>query len=111
MDLLREEKKKVILVINKYDEAGQEKLLPLTQKYSELYDFEDIVPISAKTGKNVDLLLSIITKMLPEGPRLYDSEYMTDQTERVIAAELIREQVLRQREELSSQEILLTIFS
>ena len=49
---------------------------------------------SAKTGKNVDLLLSVITKMLPEGPRLYDSEYMTDQTERVIAAELIREQLL-----------------
>lgn len=94
MDLLREENKKVILAINKYDEAGQEKLLPLTQKYSELYNFEDIVPISAKTGKNVDLLLSVITKMLPEGPRLYDSEYMTDQTERVIAAELIREQVL-----------------
>ena len=94
MDLLREENKKVILAINKYDEAGQEKLLPLTQKYSELYDFEDIVPISAKTGKNVELLLSVITKLLPEGPRLYDSEYMTDQTERVIAAELIREQVL-----------------
>ena len=94
LDLLKEENKKVILAINKYDEAGQEKLLPLTQKYSELYTFEDIVPISAKTGRNVDLLLTIITKMLPEGPRLYDSEYMTDQTERVIAAELIREQVL-----------------
>lgn len=94
MELLKESSKKVILVINKYDEAGQEKLLPLTQKYSELYDFEDVVPVSAKTGRNVDLLLSVISKMLPEGPRLYDSEYMTDQTERVIAAELIREQVL-----------------
>ncbi|MBR3248368.1 MAG: GTPase Era [Clostridiales bacterium] len=94
MALLKESGKKVILAINKYDEAGQEKLLPLTQKYSELYDFVDIVPLSAKTGRNVDLLLSVITKMLPEGPRLYDSEYMTDQTERVIAAELIREQVL-----------------
>ena len=94
MSLLKESDKKVILAINKYDEAGQEKLLPLTQKYSELYDFEDIVPISAKTGRNVDLLLSVITKMLPAGPRLYDSEYMTDQTERVIAAELVREQVL-----------------
>ena len=94
MELLKDSNKKVILVINKYDEAGQEKLLPLTQKYSGLYNFEDIVPVSAKTGRNVDLLLSVITKMLPEGPRLYDSEYMTDQTERVIAAELIREQVL-----------------
>lgn len=94
MSLLKESDKKVILVINKYDEAGQEKLLPLTQKYSELYDFADVVPVSAKTGKNVDLLLSVITGMLPAGPRLYDSEYMTDQTERVIAAELIREQVL-----------------
>lgn len=94
MELLKGSNKKVILAINKYDEAGQEKLLPLTQKYSELYNFEDIVPVSAKTGRNVDLLLSVITKMLPEGPRLFDSEYMTDQTERVIAAELIREQVL-----------------
>ena len=94
LTLLKDSNKKVILVINKYDEAGQEKLLPLTQKYSELYDFEDVVPVSAKTGRNVDLLLSVITKMLPEGPRLYDSEYMTDQKERVIAAELIREQVL-----------------
>ena len=94
LELLKEGGKKVILAINKYDEAGQEKLLPLTQKYSELYSFEDIVPISAKTGRNVDLLLSVITKMLPEGPRLYDSEYMTDQTERIIAAEFIREQVL-----------------
>ncbi len=94
MALLKESNKQVILAINKYDEAGQEKLLPLTQKYSELYDFADIVPISAKTGRNVDLLLSVISNMLPEGPRLYDSEYMTDQTERVIAAELIREQVL-----------------
>ena len=94
MDLLKQSNKKVILAINKYDEAGQSKLLPLTQKYSELYKFEDVVPISAKTGKNVDLLLSVITKMLPAGPRLFDSEYMTDQTERVIAAELIREQVL-----------------
>ena len=94
MDLLKQSNKKVILAINKYDEAGQSKLLPLTQKYSELYNFEDVVPISAKTGKNVDLLLSVITKMLPAGPRLFDSEYMTDQTERVIAAELIREQVL-----------------
>ena len=94
MSLLKDSNKKVILAINKYDEAGQAKLLPLTKKYSELYSFEDVVPISAKTGKNVDLLLSVITKMLPEGPRLYDSEYMTDQTERVIAAELIREQVL-----------------
>ena len=94
MTLLKESDKKVILAINKYDEAGQEKLLPLTQKYSELYDFDDIIPISAKTGRNVDLLLSVISNLLPSGPRLYDSEYMTDQTERVIAAELIREQVL-----------------
>ena len=94
MSLLKDSNKRVILAINKYDEAGQEKLLPLTQKYSELYEFEDIVPVSAKTGRNVDLLLSVISKMLPAGPRLYDSEYMTDQTERDIAAELIREQVL-----------------
>ena len=59
-----------------------------------LYDFSSIVPISAKTGDNVDVLLEELSKLLPEGPRMFDSEHMTDQTEREIAKELIREQLL-----------------
>ena len=52
------------------------------------------MPISAKTGENIDELMKVLEKQLPEGPRLFDSEYMTDQSERTISAELIREQIL-----------------
>ncbi|MBR1797714.1 MAG: GTPase Era [Clostridiales bacterium] len=94
LELCREHNKKVVLAVNKSDEVSKESLLPMIASYSDLYDFTDIVPISAKTGDNVDVLLKVLEGLLPEGPRLYDSEYMTDQTERTIAAELIREQIL-----------------
>ena len=94
IELCRENDKKVILAINKEDEIRGDYMLPIIANYSSIYDFADIVPISAKTGKNVDTLLDVISSNLPEGPRLFDSEYMTDQTEREIAAELIREQIL-----------------
>lgn len=92
--LCRENKKKVVLAINREDEVGRNALLPITANYSQLYDFVDVVPISAKTGKGVDTLLSVLTALLPEGPRLYDGETLTDQTEREIAGEMIREQIL-----------------
>ncbi len=94
LELCKENKKKVILAINKSDDISKESLLPTISNYSRLYDFEDIVPISARTGDNVDVLLKAIEDKLPEGPRLFDSEVMTNQTEREIAAELIREQIL-----------------
>lgn len=91
---MRGENKKVILAINKSDDVTKESLLPIIMEYSKLYDFTEIIPVSAKTGDNVDVLLDALTKLLPSGPRLFDSEYMTDQTEREISAELIREQLL-----------------
>ena len=94
INLCRENKKKVVLAINREDEVGRNALLPITANYSQLYDFEDVVPISAKTGKGVDTLLEVLSKLLPEGPRLYDGEYLTDQTQREIAGEMIREQIL-----------------
>ena len=97
LDLIRrckENNKKVILAVNKSDEISKESLLPLIQAYAKEYDFKEIIPISAKTGDNVDLLLEKLADLLPEGPRMFDSEYMTDQTEREIAKELIREQLL-----------------
>ena len=94
LDLCRENNKKVVLAVNKSDDVTKESLLPLISAYSALYDYVDIVPISAKTGDNVDVLLKVLEGLLPEGPRLFDSEYMTDQSERMIAAELIREQIL-----------------
>lgn len=92
--LCEENKKKVVLAINREDEVGKNALLPITATYSQLYSFEDVVPISAKTGKGVETLLEVLSKLLPEGPRLYDGEYLTDQTEREIAGEMIREQIL-----------------
>lgn len=93
-ELCKENNKKVVLAVNKSDDVSKESLLPLITNYSGLYEFVDIVPMSAKTGDNVDVLLKILTDLLPEGPRLFDSEYMTDQSERTISAELIREQIL-----------------
>ena len=94
LELCKENNKKVVLAVNKSDDVSKESLLPMIAAYSGLYDFVDIVPISAKTGDNVDTLLHVLEELLPEGPRLFDSEYMTDQSERTISAELIREQVL-----------------
>ena len=94
ISLCKENKKKVVLAINKSDDVTKESLLPMIMAYSSLYDFVDIIPISAKTGDNVDLLIEKLTNLLPAGPRLFDSEYMTNQTEREICAELIREQIL-----------------
>jgi len=89
-----ENRKKMVLAINKSDSLSKEKLLPIIKSYSELAEFEAIVPISAKTGDNVDELIKTLENLLPEGPRLFDSEFMTNQTEREISAELIREQLL-----------------
>ena len=92
--LCGDNKKKVVLAINREDEVGRNALLPITANYSQLYSFEDVVPISAKTGRGVDTLLEVLSNLLPEGPRLYDGEFLTDQTEREIAGEMIREQIL-----------------
>ncbi len=94
LELCKENNKKVVLAVNKSDDVSKESLLPIISSYSSLYDYADIVPISAKTGDNVRVLLKVLSELLPEGPRLFDSEYMTDQSERMIASELIREQIL-----------------
>ncbi len=94
LELCRENSKKAVLVISKDDEVKGDELLPVIQSYAGLYDFADVVPISAKNGHNIDVLLKVLSGLLPEGPRLFASDYLTDQTEREIARELIREQVL-----------------
>jgi GTP-binding protein Era len=71
-------------------------LLELIHHYTSLYHFEDYLPISARTGEGVDLLRSEIVKRLPEGPALFPPDYVTDQPQRFLAAETIREQVLLQ---------------
>lgn len=91
----------VILVINKVDKANKLELLPAIDRYHREMDLAAIVPISALTGENVAGLTDEIVSMLPEGPQYYPPDMVTDQPERFIAAEMVREQIFAQtRQEL-----------
>ena len=91
---LQRVKTPVILVINKVDSVKREEILPALAAYKDIYDFADIVPVSARSGDNTDELLRVIMKYLPYGPQFYDEDTVTDQPERQIVAELIREKAL-----------------
>lgn len=83
-----------ILILNKIDTIKKDALLPIIADYSNLHDFASIVPISAKTGDGVDSLLNDIEALLKEGPQFYYEDMVTDQPEKQIAAEIIREKML-----------------
>ena len=83
-----------ILVINKVDLVEKENLLPMIADYSGMNDFEAIIPISAKTNDGVDRLIDNIKDYIEEGPMFYDEDAVTDQPEKAIAAEIIREKML-----------------
>ena len=101
LDMLKDEKTPVVLVLNKVDLLPKEKLLPIITQYSAFRDFTAIVPISALSGSNTDRLLAVIKELLPEGPQYYPEDEVTDQPERVVAAEFIREKIFRlTREEI-----------
>lgn len=91
---LQRVKTPVILVINKVDSVKREEILPAIAANKDIYDFADIVPVSARSGDNTDELLRVIMKYLPYGPQFYDEDTVTDQPERQIVAELIREKAL-----------------
>jgi GTP-binding protein Era len=91
----------VILVVNKVDSIEKVKVLPVIERLSKLYDFAGIVPLSARMGDNVDALVSEIEGFLEEGPQFFPGDLITDQPERQIVAEYIREKALR----LLNQEI------
>ena len=84
----------VILVINKIDSVKPEEVLASISAYKDLYEFAEIVPVSARNGNNTEELLKVIMKYLPYGPQLYDEDTVTDQPERQIVAEIIREKAL-----------------
>jgi len=87
--------KPVVLAINKIDAVAKPRLLPLIDLYRQRLPFLDIVPVSAKTGEGVDAFMRVVTGHLPIGERLFDPEMLTDQSERALVAEFVREQVLR----------------
>lgn len=84
----------VILVINKTDSVPTEKVLEAINAYKDIYDFAEIVPVSARSGANTEELLKTVMKYLPYGPQFYDEDTITDQPERQIVAEIIREKAL-----------------
>jgi len=93
--LLETTKTPVILVVNKIDTVEKGELLPVIDKYKDIVNFKACIPVSAVTGENKEDLLKTVFDLLPEGPMYYDEDVVTDQAERQITAELIREQTLR----------------
>ena len=84
----------VILVINKVDTVEKDKVLEFIDTYRKIYDFEEIIPASALREQNLDTVVDMIFKYLPYGPMFYDEDTVTDQPERAIVAEIIREKAL-----------------
>ena len=85
----------VILAVNKIDTVPKLQLLPVLDKLKDLYDFADIVPISAQEGENLEELFDKLKQLLPEGPKFFPDDVITDQPERQIVSEFIREKALR----------------
>lgn len=99
LELLKPIAKKKILLLNKIDRIDKSSLLPIIDRYSRLGLFEEIIPISALSGDNVELLVGQMFQRLPEGPPFYPDDQISDQPERTIAAEMIREKVIQLTEE------------
>ena len=101
LDLLETTDTPAVLVLNKIDLIAKRRLLPAIDWWRQQREFADIVPVSALTGDGVDRLEQVLLSHLPEGERLFPDDYLTDQPERTLAAEMVREQVLAHtREEL-----------
>jgi GTP-binding protein Era len=95
LDLVKNSDKPAILVLNKIDKIKEKgRLLPLMELYSKELEFAEIIPLSALKGDEIDILLTEIIKHLPEGEAIFSDDELTDQSMRVIAAELVREKIL-----------------
>jgi GTPase len=94
LELLKHVSSPVILLLNKIDSVEKPKLLEIIDRYSKLRDFAEIIPISATKRKGLEELVDQVIKRLPDGPRYFDKDQITDQSERAMVAEMIRERVL-----------------
>jgi GTPase len=101
LDLVRKSKTPCFLLLNKIDllRGNKEKLLPIIDSYRKLYDFQEVIPLSARKREGLDVLLEKVVRALPEGPRYFPEDQLTDQPTRFMAAEIIREQVLLETSE------------
>ena len=101
LEQLKDSKIPVFLLVNKIDENTQERVAKTIQGYSEYFNFKEIIPIAAIKGKNVDIVTKLVVENIPEGPLYYPEDMITDQQERFIITEIIREKALK----LLSQEV------
>ena len=92
---IKVEKKPVILVLNKIDLVKKNDLLNQIDHWSKTYSFEDIVPVSAAKGTQIDNLIALLEEKVPKGPPFFPEDALTDQPERFIASEMIREKIFR----------------
>jgi GTP-binding protein Era len=96
LEMMKRVNTPAFLMLNKIDKlADKSRLLPLIQRYSGERDFAEVIPVSALKGENVELLLEKIFNCLPEGEPLYPEDALTDQPERILVAELVREKILQ----------------
>jgi len=95
LEILHRVKTPVFLLINKVDVVRKDKVLPIIDHYKDLFPFREIVPISALKGINLDVLEKLLTEILPLAPKLYSDEEISDQSERFLFAEIIREKILK----------------
>lgn len=101
LSLLKDRKVPVILALSKTDLIPKDQVLKKIIQYSKIYNFAEIIPLSAKTGENLDELMKSIVKYLPEGPKYFPDDMVTDQPERNIVQEIVREKLLiRTRDEV-----------
>ena len=94
LELMKEISSPVFLLLNKIDAIEKPELLKIIDRYSKLREFAEIIPISATKRQGVDAIIDAVIQRLPEGPRYFEKDQITDQPERVLVAELIRERVL-----------------
>lgn len=95
VNLLKNIKVPVVLVLNKIDLVSKKHLLPLMEQVQKWHDFAAIVPVSAETGENVERLEQVLLEQLPEADPIYPADFLTDQAERTLVAEIVREKVLQ----------------
>ena len=99
LELIRQRSLPTLLLLNKIDLLSKARLLPLIDFYSRQFQFAEIIPVSALKGDNLDLLLKQILKYLPPGPAYFPDSQFTDSPERFLAAEMVREKVVRHTEQ------------
>src|SRR4030095_13933817 len=83
-----------ILLFNKIDKVNKKDLLPRIDQYAKIQNFDEVIPVSARTGENIETFLKTLFRYLPDGPRYYPEDQFSDQQERTMAAEIIREKLI-----------------